>query len=142
MDIRRSILSQPRKEQELRKSIVEMREKMREHLAQRNSSMFDLKQDAGGIADIEFMTQYIVLRHAHKHPELCQYSDNVRLLTEAQQLHLLSELNAQNLINAFQIFRCESHALALQGEQLLEEHNLDAERQAVLDCWNQLLEDH
>ncbi|MFV1467929.1 bifunctional [glutamate--ammonia ligase]-adenylyl-L-tyrosine phosphorylase/[glutamate--ammonia-ligase] adenylyltransferase [Idiomarina sp. HB] len=141
MDIRRSILSQPRNEQELRKSIVEMREKMREHLAQRNSSMFDLKQDAGGIADIEFITQYIVLRHAHNHPELCQYSDNVRLLTEAQQLHLLSEVNAQNLINAFQIFRCESHALALQGEQLLEEHNLDAERQAVLDCWNQLLED-
>ncbi|MFP3527527.1 hypothetical protein SB912_34030, partial [Pantoea sp. SIMBA_072] len=78
---------------------------------------FDLKQDPGGIADIEFITQYLVLRYAYKYPELCKYSDNVRLLTEAQQLHLLSEVDAQNLINAFQIFRCESHSLALQGEQ-------------------------
>jgi len=141
MDIRRSVLSQERGEQELRQSIVNMRKKMREHLTQRNSQKFDLKQDPGGIADIEFITQYLVLRYAHKHPQLCNYSDNVTLLTEAQQLHLLSEVDAQNLINAFQIFRCESHSLALQGEQLLEEHNLDAERQAVLICWNHLLAD-
>ncbi|MBL4857295.1 MAG: bifunctional [glutamate--ammonia ligase]-adenylyl-L-tyrosine phosphorylase/[glutamate--ammonia-ligase] adenylyltransferase [Idiomarina sp.] len=141
MDIRRSVLSQQRDEHELRQNIVSMREKMREHLTQRNSRKFDLKQDPGGIADIEFITQYLVLRYAHQYPELCKYSDNVRLLTEAQQLHLLTEVDAQNLINAFQIFRCESHSLALQGEQLLEEHNLDSERQAVLNCWNHLLED-
>ncbi|RUO64845.1 bifunctional [glutamate--ammonia ligase]-adenylyl-L-tyrosine phosphorylase/[glutamate--ammonia-ligase] adenylyltransferase [Idiomarina ramblicola] len=142
MDIRQSVLSQPRDEQELRQSIVNMREKMREHLTQSNSRMFDLKQDTGGIADIEFMTQYLVLRYAHQYPKLCKYSDNVRLLTEAQQLHLLSDVDAQNLINAFQIFRCESHALALQGEQLLEEHNLDTERQAVSSCWDNLLGAH
>lgn len=142
MDIRRNVLSQPRDEQELRRSIVDMREKMRKHLTNNNSQMFDLKQDVGGIADIEFITQYLVLRYADKHPELCQYSDNIRLLTEAQQRHLLSDMDAQNLINAFRIFRCESHSLALQGEQLLEEHNLDAERQAVLNCWNHLLADH
>ncbi|MDV6315833.1 bifunctional [glutamate--ammonia ligase]-adenylyl-L-tyrosine phosphorylase/[glutamate--ammonia-ligase] adenylyltransferase [Idiomarina sp. HP20-50] len=142
MDIRRSVLSQPRDEQELRQSIVNMREKMREHLTQSNSKMFDLKQDPGGIADIEFITQYLVLRYANQHPELCKYSDNIRLLSEAQQLHLLSDVDAQNLINAFRIFRCESHSLALQGEQLLEQHNLDAERQAVLSCWNHLLVDH
>ncbi|MCA1768094.1 MAG: bifunctional glutamine synthetase adenylyltransferase/deadenyltransferase, partial [Idiomarina sp.] len=141
MDIRQSVLSQPRNEQELRQSIVKMREKMREHLTQSNSNLFDLKQDAGGIADIEFITQYLVLRYAHEYPRLCEYSDNVRLLTEAQQLHLLSDVDAQNLINAFQIFRCESHALALQGEQLLEEHNLDTERQAVASCWSHLLSD-
>ena len=141
INIRQSVLSQPRNEQELRQSIVKMREKMREHLTQSNSNLFDLKQDAGGIADIEFITQYLVLRYAHEYPRLCEYSDNVRLLTEAQQLHLLSDVDAQNLINAFQIFRCESHALALQGEQLLEEHNLDTERQAVASCWSHLLSD-
>ncbi|MAC33394.1 MULTISPECIES: bifunctional [glutamate--ammonia ligase]-adenylyl-L-tyrosine phosphorylase/[glutamate--ammonia-ligase] adenylyltransferase [Idiomarina] len=142
MDIRRSVLAQPRDEKELRQSIVDMREKMREHLTRKNSQMFDLKQDVGGIADIEFITQYLVLRYADKYPELCQYSDNIRLLTEAQQQHLLSDMDAQNLINAFRIFRCESHSLALQGEQLLEKHNLDTERQAVLNCWNHLLADH
>lgn len=141
-DIRRRILSQPRDNDALRHSVIEMREKMREHLVERDPNVFDLKQGAGGIADIEFITQYLVLRYAHQHPELCDYSDNVRVLTEAQQKHLLSAVDAQNLINAFQIFRCESHALALQGEQLLEGHSLNAERQAVVQCWERVLDTH
>ena len=114
---------------------------MKHHLSASRMDAFDLKQDDGGIADIEFITQYLVLKYAHTHPSLCRYSDNIRLLTEAQQEHLLDDVDAQNLVNAFQIFRCESHALALQGEQLLEKHNLDAERQAVIRCWNKLLGD-
>ena len=82
-----------------------------------------------------------VLKYAHTLPSLCRSSDNIRLLIEAQQEHLLDDVDAQNLVNAFQIFRCESHALALQGEQLLEKHNLDTERQAVIRCWNKLLGD-
>lgn len=141
MDIRRAALMQPRDAEQLRKDIVSMRRKMKHHLSASRMDAFDLKQDDGGIADIEFITQYLVLKYAHTHPNLCRYSDNIRLLTEAQQEHLLDDVDAQNLVNAFQIFRCESHALALQGEQLLEKHNLDAERQAVIRCWNKLLGD-
>jgi glutamate-ammonia-ligase adenylyltransferase len=141
MDIRRAALMQPRDDESLKKDIVSMRRKMKHHLSASRMDAFDLKQDDGGIADIEFITQYLVLKYAHTHPSLCRYSDNIRLLTEAQQEHLLDDVDAQNLVNAFQIFRCESHALALQGEQLLEKHNLDAERQAVIRCWNKLLGD-
>ncbi len=140
-DVRRAALMQPREDAQLKKEIVSMRQKMKHHLSASRMDAFDLKQDDGGIADIEFITQYLVLKYAHTHPSLCRYSDNIRLLTEAQQEHLLDDVDAQNLVNAFQIFRCESHALALQGEQLLEKHNLDAERQAVIRCWNKLLGD-
>ncbi|ASG65222.1 bifunctional [glutamate--ammonia ligase]-adenylyl-L-tyrosine phosphorylase/[glutamate--ammonia-ligase] adenylyltransferase [Idiomarina piscisalsi] len=138
-DVRRAALMQPREDAQLKKEIVSMRQKMKHHLSVSRTNAFDLKQDDGGIADIEFITQYLVLKYAHTHPSLCRYSDNIRLLIEAQQEHLLDDVDAQNLVNAFQIFRCESHALALQGEQLLEKHNLDAERQAVIHCWNKLL---
>lgn len=139
IDMRRAALMQSRDHESLKKDIVSMRQKMKRHLTTEKVDAFDLKQGDGGIADIEFITQYIVLKYAHTHPNLCRYSDNIRLLIEAQQEHLLEEVDAQNLINAFQIFRCESHALALQGEQLLEQHNLNSERQAVIRCWNKLL---
>ena len=134
------MLCRQRDLEELREDVLSMRKKMRAHLSSGQQQRFDVKQDAGGIADIEFITQYLVLAHSHQHPELCRYSDNIRILTTAQQLHLISDVDAQNLINAYQILRCESHALALQGEQALVSHDLSAERDAVIDCWQRLFE--
>ncbi len=139
-DIRQAMLCRQRDLEELREDVLSMRKKMRAHLSSGQQQRFDVKQDAGGIADIEFITQYLVLAHSHQHPELCRYSDNIRILTTAQQLHLISDVDAQNLINAYQILRCESHALALQGEQALVSHDLSAERDAVIDCWQRLFE--
>lgn len=139
-DIRQAMLCRQRDKQALQQDVLSMRQKMREHLSSGEQQRFDVKQDAGGIADIEFITQYLVLAYSHQYPELCRYSDNIRILTTAQQLHLISEVDAQNLINAYQILRCESHALALQGEQALVSHDLSAERNAVTDCWRRLFE--
>ena len=138
-DIRRSMLARQRDKAQLKQDILEMRAKMRQHLSRSDTTQaFDIKQDAGGIADIEFITQYLVLAYSHEYPSLCRYSDNIRVLTAAQQRHIISELDAQNLINAYQILRCESHALALQGEQALVTHDLSSERDAVIDCWNRV----
>jgi hypothetical protein len=51
-----------------------------EELGSRTAGMFHLKQDPGGIADIEFMVQYAVLAHAHRYPALLTYTDNIRQL--------------------------------------------------------------
>ncbi|MGM0525695.1 MAG: bifunctional [glutamate--ammonia ligase]-adenylyl-L-tyrosine phosphorylase/[glutamate--ammonia-ligase] adenylyltransferase [Pseudomonadota bacterium] len=143
-DIRQSMLSRPRDKDGLKQDVLSMRKKMREHLASKSDDTeqqsFDLKQDRGGIADIEFITQYLVLAYSDEHPKLCRYSDNIRILTVAQELQLIPEVDVQNLINAFQIFRCESHSLALQGENVLVQHDLTNERQAVLECWQRLFE--
>lgn len=139
-DIRTAMLARQRDGQELKQSILAMREKMRKHLVSSDVA-FDLKQGTGGIADIEFITQYLVLAHSHEHPRLCEYSDNIRILTTAQELKLISDVEAQNLISAYQIFRCESHSQALQGENASTEHDLTTERNAVIECWQHLFAD-
>ncbi|VEC47420.1 glutamate-ammonia-ligase adenylyltransferase [Escherichia coli] len=53
---------------------------MRAHLGNKHRDRFDIKADEGGITDIEFITQYLVLRYAHEKPKLTRWSDNVRIL--------------------------------------------------------------
>ncbi|MCG6283386.1 bifunctional glutamine synthetase adenylyltransferase/deadenyltransferase, partial [Vibrio diabolicus] len=67
---RHAILSLPRDEDQLKKEVVEMRQKMREHLGGKKAGRFMLKQDVGGITDIEFLAQYLVLRYSHDKPKL------------------------------------------------------------------------
>src|SRR5690606_21325283 len=78
--IRRAVLAQPRDRAELRSAVRDMRARMRQELGSRTTGRFDLKQDPGGIADIEFMVQYGLLAWSHDHPELLEYTDNMRLL--------------------------------------------------------------
>ena len=60
--------------------VVEMREKMRDNLDKSSDDTFDVKQGRGGITDIEFMVQYLLLRYSSDYPTLCHYSDNIRQL--------------------------------------------------------------
>ena len=140
-DIRCAILSRTREATSLREDILAMRQKMRAHLSS-GGTHFDIKQDPGGIADIEFIAQYLVLNYAHDYPQLTEYSDNIRILTCAEQCHLIDPVEAQDLINAYQIFRCESHALALQCEDALSQHDLTTERDAVRRVWSRLLSEN
>lgn len=94
-----------------------MRHKM---LAERRSVAeaecdFDLKHDAGGIVDIEFMVQYLVLAHAHQLPEIAVWSDVVRLLESLQQAGVVSAQIADTLRASYLDYRSAIHALALQG---------------------------
>ena len=63
-----------------RPTCAEMRLRMRRELSKAGAGQFDIKQDAGGIADIEFLVQYWVLAAANAHPELLTYTDNIRQL--------------------------------------------------------------
>lgn len=77
--IRRDILTTPREGEKLQTEVREMREKMRAHTGNKHPDRFDIKADAGGITDIEFITQYLVLRYASDKPKLTCWSDNVRI---------------------------------------------------------------
>ncbi|MCO6524386.1 MAG: bifunctional [glutamate--ammonia ligase]-adenylyl-L-tyrosine phosphorylase/[glutamate--ammonia-ligase] adenylyltransferase, partial [Candidatus Schmidhempelia sp.] len=80
IDLRHNILCQARDPQILKVQVREMREKMRIHLGNKHNDQFDLKIDVGGIGDIEFISQYLVLNFAHQQPKLVRFSDNVRIL--------------------------------------------------------------
>jgi glutamate-ammonia-ligase adenylyltransferase len=95
--IRRDVLSRERDPAALRDEVREMREKMRSTLDRSGDGQFDVKQGHGGVADIEFMVQYSVLRWAHQHPDLLDWTDNVRQLDTLARHRLLAGDAAERL---------------------------------------------
>lgn len=118
-EVRHKILSQPRDNSKLRTDVIEMREKMFNHLSEGNQDKFDLKQDRGGITDIEFITQYLVLANAAEYPQLTVWSDNVRILTLAAELNIINPSDAEQLIEAYKVYRSTGHKLALAQQKLI-----------------------
>ena len=83
--LRMSVLQAPRDAASLRDEVVKMREKMRDHLLpaevrEAEGGLFHLKHSSGGIVDIEFMVQFMVLAWGQAHPSLTRWSDNIRIL--------------------------------------------------------------
>ena len=114
--IRERILRRTREPGPLAGEIVAMREKM--HAAHPNrSALFDLKHDHGGMIDIEFAVQYLVLAHAHRHPGLTRNLGNIALLGMGADLGLLDPALAARARNAYREFRRLQHALRLNGAQ-------------------------
>ncbi len=107
--VRQSILTRKRDKAPLQQDVIKMRRKMRLELAQKEPGQFDLKQDPGGIVDIEFLVQYLVLLHAHQHPELIAYSDNVRQIRALAETHVLDEKVAHLLRRIYLVYRATVH---------------------------------
>jgi glutamate-ammonia-ligase adenylyltransferase len=138
--IRREILCKPRDGEQLKKEVREMREKMVAHLATKKGDVFDLKADPGGITDIEFIAQYLVLRYASTEPDLTRWSDNVRIFELMAKYKIMSHEEAVQLTHAYVTLRDEIHHLALQ------EHNgkvavdmFVTEREQVIESWQRWL---
>ena len=117
--VRLAVLSKPRDILVLADEVVSMREKMRAHLAKGDATNIDLKQDAGGIADIEFIVQFMLLAHTSSFPSLAKWPDNVRLLADLASLSLLTTDEAETLSQAYLEYRNYAHRLALQNDTLV-----------------------
>ena len=138
--IRRDILSTPREGATLQTEVREMREKMRAHLGNKHRDRFDIKADAGGITDIEFITQYLVLRYAHDKPKLTRWSDNVRILELLAQNDIMDDEEAQALTHAYTTLRDALHHLALQEQPgNVAPDAFTHERQQVSASWQKWL---
>jgi len=138
--IKTEILTQSREPENLRKDITEMRQKMFDNLAKESDGMFDLKQSRGGIADIEFISQYLVLSASHKHPELESFPDNVRIFEQAKHVGLITENEHTSLLEAYVYYREAYHQASLNDSQkaiTLELANKHA--QNVKGIWTKLL---
>lgn len=137
---RREILCRQRDADTLRKEVREMREKMYAHLGSKKADTFDLKADPGGITDIEFIAQYLVLRYAHDEPGLTQWSDNVRIFQLMAQYDIMPEEEASRLTHAYVTLRDEIHHLALQehsGKVAVD--NFTTERGQITASWQSWL---
>lgn len=149
--VRATILERARDLPKLQAEVSEMRAKMRDNLGSRETAAgtganafdaatsFDLKQDAGGIVDIEFMVQYAALAWSGQHPELHRYTDNIRILDGLRDVGLLPAADVELLQEAYKTYRSAAHRQALQkqpgkvgGDQFAEE------RRSVMRLWREL----
>ncbi len=139
-DIRRRILLLPRDPEALRKDVRDMRAKITAGHPN-HSGDFDLKHDRGGMVDIEFITQYLVLSQAGTHPELLDNLGNIALLGLAARAGLIPAPLAAQVADAYRVLRRRQHALRLQGAEKarVPAGELQAEREAVRSLWNQVL---
>ncbi|WP_419555605.1 bifunctional [glutamate--ammonia ligase]-adenylyl-L-tyrosine phosphorylase/[glutamate--ammonia-ligase] adenylyltransferase [Shewanella eurypsychrophilus] len=138
--LRSQVIEAQRDKKQLAKEVREMRLKMREHLLKVDKGMFDLKQSEGGIADIEFIAQYLVLANSHEYSELSTWSDNLRIFETLGELELLPLMDVQSLTQAYFFLRDESHRLTLQQKpgQIAWEHVKD-HAQCVVDIYQKVL---
>ncbi|HQP65345.1 MAG TPA: bifunctional [glutamate--ammonia ligase]-adenylyl-L-tyrosine phosphorylase/[glutamate--ammonia-ligase] adenylyltransferase [Quisquiliibacterium sp.] len=137
---RRLILAQERDLDVLRREVVAMRQKM--HDGHRNrSALFDLKHDSGGMVDIEFLVQFLVLAHAHRHATLLDNAGNIALLARAAQAGLIDPALADQVAAAYRRFRKLQHTLRLNDAQYarVEPDLVAGERAAVRALWGAVL---
>ena len=138
--LRIEVLCAPREQAALREGILEMRHKMLEAHPNK-SALFDLKHDHGGIIDVEFMVQYLVLGHARDHHELTANAGNLALLKTAAELDLISDEEAESTRKAYRQFRALQHQLRLSGERYarVEAQDVAVATTAVNRLWESLL---
>jgi glutamate-ammonia-ligase adenylyltransferase len=149
--VRASVLGRERDLHTLRQEVSEMRAKMRDNLGTRATAAgkganafeptarFDLKQDAGGIVDIEFMVQYAALAWSREHPALLRYTDNIRILEGLEEAGLMPVADAGLLREAYKAYRSAAHRQALQNDPgVVAGEQFATERREVMRIWGQL----
>jgi glutamate-ammonia-ligase adenylyltransferase len=119
-----------------------MRLRMRKELSRSGAGQFDIKQDAGGIGDIEFLVQYWVLSAARAHPELLTYSDNIRQLEGLAAVGVVDEATALWLKEAYIDYRTVLHHLSLEaeGERVVAAAPYQATRDRLIEIWRAAFE--
>jgi glutamate-ammonia-ligase adenylyltransferase len=138
--IRAGVLVRPREAGELRREVVEMRERMRQELDKSDADRVDLKQSRGGIVDVEFMVQCGVLLWSDAQAELLKFTDNLNLLDAFASCGLLPGEDARLLAEAYCAIRQRINHLALQDKPpLVGAEELVEYREAVARIWHRLL---
>jgi glutamate-ammonia-ligase adenylyltransferase len=138
--IREAVLPSSAMPEKLRGEVLDMRRKM--HEGHPNASgLFDLKHDRGGLVDVEFAVQYLVLSQAAEHPEMTANIGNIALLRRAGELGLIPLEIGLAAGDAYRELRRRQHALKLQGlEHARAEHGgLAQEIQAVKALWTNVM---
>jgi len=138
---RAAVLARQREKHKLQQEVVRMRNRMRQELLKPEGGMFDLKQDTGGMVDIEFLVQYLVLLKSHEFPALLRWTDNVRLIQTLISTGAIDEYTAHILKHAYLIYRAAAHQASLQEKPArAPEEKFSHLRNRVERIWNAFLE--
>jgi len=138
-DIRQQILGKARELDKLSADVSTMREKMRNHLDKSTDKLLDIKQGSGGLVDIEFLAQYLVLANCHTYADLSQHCDNLSIFKQLANLKILTEVDQQLLANCYQKLLGLGNKATLQNEALLISKDVVTEREQVMLIWQKFL---
>ena len=140
--IRRDVLVSHVDRSKLKAEVAKMRRRMREELTLAKPGSFDIKQDPGGIADIEFIVDYWVLNSSDKYPELVEFPDNIRQLEALARVGLVPDDLCLRLKEAYLALRQRVHELALdEGGRVVPDTEFTAVRDFVRGVWREVFAD-
>ncbi|MEO7774745.1 MAG: bifunctional [glutamate--ammonia ligase]-adenylyl-L-tyrosine phosphorylase/[glutamate--ammonia-ligase] adenylyltransferase [Steroidobacteraceae bacterium] len=135
--LRLEVLRQDVRRPTLRDEVRDMRERMRRELSSAAAGQFDIKQDRGGVADIEFLAQFWALRWADEQPPVAWFSDTIRQLESVASANLVPQERVDELVGAYQAYRARTHHLSLEDKPgVVSATEFTAERAAVTAIWN------
>ena len=135
--VRSETLQSRVRQDKLRDDVLDMRRRMREELDQSDADTFDIKQGEGGVGDIEFLVQYLVLGHAHENPAVIEYSDNIRQLDALADCGAIDAESASKLQDIYREYRQRQHHLVLNDEKpLVPSGEFNAPRDFVRKTWD------
>ena len=139
--IRRTVLQHRRDPVQLRNEVKKMRARLSKEHGSQDVETFDLKHDPGGMIDIEFLVQYLVLRLSPDHLELVEWTDNVRLIQTLIETGIIHDRQAYLLKQAYLSYRMMAHRLALQERPAkIKADRFRNQRQAVAQIWRLFFE--
>jgi len=136
--IRKAVLCQTRDIATLRKEVIDMRQKMRDGHPN-NSELFDIKHDKGGMVDIEFVVQFLVLAYAANFPQLTANSGNLALLEQAAKLNLIDRELSTSVQDVYRNLRRIQHAMRLNSSAPSRIGGSEINTAAVETLWKNLL---
>lgn len=135
--IRQQVLCQARELPKLRDEILSMRQKMQDGHPN-DSGLFDIKHDTGGMVDIEFIVQYIILAHAHQHPQLAENIGNLALLKLAGELGIIPIDIAEHMRNLYRQLRQTQHRMRLNNQTVCRIEPSEINVSACKNLWGNL----
>jgi glutamate-ammonia-ligase adenylyltransferase len=136
------VLREAVRRDDLREKVAEMRERMRRELSASQAGQFDLKQDRGGMADIEFLAQYWALNWADRYPPVAHFSDTIRQLESVASAALVPQETVDRLVRAYQHYRQTAHRRSLEGlSGVVDAQDFQADQAAVAAIWREAMGD-
>ncbi|HZF25463.1 MAG TPA: bifunctional [glutamate--ammonia ligase]-adenylyl-L-tyrosine phosphorylase/[glutamate--ammonia-ligase] adenylyltransferase [Steroidobacteraceae bacterium] len=135
--IRIDVLCQHVRRDSLREEVRKMRERMRLELSRARAGQFDVKQDPGGIADIEFLAQYWALNWSDHYPPLVMFSDTIRQLESVASANLVAQETVDSLTRIYRTYRAAIHHRSLEDlPPVVDETEFAPQRHEVIAIWN------
>jgi glutamate-ammonia-ligase adenylyltransferase len=136
--VRMDVLQHHVRRDTLREEVRSMRERMRRELSKARAGQFDIKQDAGGVADIEFLAQYWALNWAKDYPPVAMFADTIRQLESVASADLVPQATVDVLTGAYRAYRTRTHHLSLEdGSPIVGNEEFTSERAAVTRIWDE-----